>query len=194
MKSIVFLVTAMICGQVLARDYDQRYGQCHFSGTEQDAFNGERALPFNFNVSYIVSIDRSTGQKIAQRVLIQPQVNNTTQVSYDDISEVARKINFQVYHNAVSTDISFDEANLKTLFAYMGAYRVLQNDHYLPPIQGSYAAGQRYRVQTHLDPNHDFGLSYHLSWYCDFSATPRQPTDPSRPGQRPTPGQRPGKF
>ena len=166
-----------------AREYVQKNVVCRFYGTEQDVFNKERELPFDLVGEYIFGIDAKTNEVLAVRGMSRPRINATSAFNQGELDTIINKLGFD---NKVG-NISLSSEELKKLITYFGDYRAQVNEHELPAVNGRLEVGkQRLRLQSHLPPETDYGLTYHIVISCKEKGTRVKPPRTDRPST-PTP-------
>lgn len=164
---LLVLVAASLSNAFGAR-YKQEKGFCHFYGTEQDLFNGEKQLDFDLEVEYILAFNAESGEFLASRQSAIRDIQATTPVSIGELQDVASRIEFTADGEVV---VDFDSNDVNSLMKYMGAYIISANGLSMPGVSGMFSVGSEQCLQSHQEPGVDSGVSYHLCFVCETESS-----------------------
>lgn len=177
----IFLFASQVS---LANEYYQEYGSCRITASEQDLYNPELPLPFHLKIDFVLSFDSSNHQFKGQKMVIRPEVNATTPVSTSDLAPIEDSIKIERFNNGeyIYSFAIKDQKLLRSILQYTGSYRVKDN-HDLPVFSsGNRHMNEVIRVQSHLPPDIEDGLSFHIQLDCNvFNSRPRISTDNTFP-------------
>ncbi len=173
MNKFLSVLLFLFSFSLVAAEYRTEVGMCEFKVKESDMFNAtERELPFKFQLQYILSFERNTSRFLGARKKIISQINSTSAVNEYELQQIADSIEFyqSPSQNPMTIHMNLNSERVRTLVTYAGSYRAIQGNVTLPSINTRLSGGCG-RVQSHLDPSDNDGLSYHIEWCCDGATT-----------------------
>jgi hypothetical protein len=169
MKTLLIGALTLISSfNLQAAEYVRKKGSCIITVTESDLFNEESMLPFKLKADFVLAFDKQSKKLLAHKLTLREELTATTPVDVIELEPLKKSFKFKTKGLNKPLYYQFsvgDSEVLSKLFLYAGSYRAAGLD--FPSVSSSkIQIGESVKLQSHLPPTEQDGLSYHLYIQC----------------------------